>query len=127
NQLTAAMSSLRFVEAHRNDLLNYQRDFFREATSESRKDPVKAIIFGSTRDHGRVYHLAEILVRQDISIYKPASTQTINGKTFDVSSSYVIPLDQPQYRLIKSMFERRTEFADSLFYDISSWTLSLAA
>jgi hypothetical protein len=35
-------------------------------------------------------------------------------------------MNQPQYRLIKGMFEKRSQFADSLFYDISSWTLTLA-
>lgn len=127
NQLTAAMSSLQFVEAYRQELLDYQRDFFREAATESKKDPVKALIFGSAHDKGRVFHLAEILTRHNIRLYRPAADQTINGKTYRVESSYVIPLNQPQYRLIKSMFETRTQFPDSLFYDISSWTLSLAA
>ncbi|MEL7001978.1 MAG: zinc carboxypeptidase, partial [Bacteroidota bacterium] len=40
--------------------------------------------------------------------------------------SVVIPTEQPQYTLIKAMFERRTTFQDSLFYDVSSWTLPLA-
>ncbi|MFN7791596.1 MAG: zinc carboxypeptidase, partial [Cyclobacteriaceae bacterium] len=52
--------------------------------------------------------------------------QTVNGKTFEAESSYVIPFNQPQYRLIKSMVEKRLQFKDSLFYDISSWTLPLA-
>src|SRR5690606_21065135 len=39
---------------------------------------------------------------------------------------FVIPLNQKQHRLIKSMFEKRTKFNDSLFYDISTWTLPLA-
>src|SRR5690606_20878946 len=107
NQLTAAMSSLQFVEAYRQELLDYQRDFFREAATESKKDPVKALIFGSAHDKGRVFHLAEILTRHNIRLYRPAADQTINGKTYRVESSYVIPLNQPEYRLIKSMFETR--------------------
>ena len=35
-------------------------------------------------------------------------------------------MGQAQYTLIKGMFEKRKEFKDSLFYDISSWTLTLA-
>ena len=33
---------------------------------------------------------------------------------------------QKQYRLAKSLFETRTEFADDTFYDVSAWTLPLA-
>ncbi|HCM77039.1 MAG TPA: zinc carboxypeptidase, partial [Cytophagales bacterium] len=54
------------------------------------------------------------------------STQSFNGRTYEAGASYIIPLNQPQYRLIKSMFEKRTTFEDSLFYDISSWTFPLA-
>ncbi|MBL7775708.1 MAG: hypothetical protein JNK89_06870, partial [Saprospiraceae bacterium] len=35
----------------------------------------------------------------------------------------VVPSAQPAFRLIKGMFERRTSFPDSIFYDISAWTL----
>ncbi|HEY9489297.1 MAG TPA: M14 metallopeptidase family protein, partial [Chryseosolibacter sp.] len=126
NQFTAAMSSLEAVNALRRELLNYQRQFFLDAAAESRKDRVKAIIFGS-RDRARAYQLAEIIARQDISIFRPSANHTFNGKTFDATSSFIVPLNQPQYKLLKSMFEKRTEFKDSLFYDISSWTLPLAA
>jgi hypothetical protein len=126
NQFTTALSSLEAVNALRVDLLNYQRQFYKDAVADAAKDPVKAIVFGST-DRVSAFHLAEIIARQQIAIYKPNTTQTINGKQFDSESSYVVPLNQPQYKLIKSMFEKRTTFPDSLFYDISSWTLPLAA
>jgi hypothetical protein len=127
NQFTAALSTLQAVNAMREELLNYQRQFFKDGVAEGTKDPVKAIIFGSGADKARAFHLAEIVARQQIDIYKINSNQTINGKTFDTESGYIIPMNQPQYRLIKGMFEKRTSFTDSLFYDISSWTLSLAA
>ena len=38
----------------------------------------------------------------------------------------MIPKNQKKYRLINAMFETRTKFNDSLFYDVSSWTLPLA-
>ncbi|MFZ6012272.1 MAG: M14 metallopeptidase family protein [Bacteroidota bacterium] len=127
NQFTTALSSLKAVNALREDLLNYQRQFFKDAVAEAAKDPVKAIIFGSAKDKTRAYLLADIIARQDIALYRPASNQTLNGKNFDAGSSYVVPMNQAQYKLIKGMFEKRTQFQDSLFYDISSWTLSLAS
>lgn len=126
NQFTAALSTLQAVNAMREELLNYQRQFFKDGVADGAKDPVKAIVFGSTLDKAKAFHLAEIVARQQIDIYKVSANQTINGKSVDTESGYIIPMNQPQYKLIKGMFEKRTTFTDSLFYDISSWTLSLA-
>lgn len=126
NQFVTSLSSLKAVNEMREEFLNYQRQFFKDALTEASKDVNKAILFGSGKDKAKAFHLAEIIARQHIDIYKTPSTQTINGKTFDVESSYLVPLNQVNYRLIKGMFEKRTQFKDSLFYDISSWTLPLA-
>ena len=126
NHFTTMLSSLEGANEMREELLNFQRDFYKNAISESSKDPVKAIVFGSNKDKARAFHMAEMAARQDIQIYNINSTKTFNGRTYEAGSSYVIPLNQPQYRLIKSMFEKRTTFEDSLFYDISSWTFPLA-
>lgn len=125
NQFTTALSTLTAVNAFRVDLLNYQRDFFKSAISDASKDLVKAIVFGS-KDHVRSQMLAEVIVRHNIDLYKPSSTQTVNGKSFEQESSYIVTMNQAQYKLIKGMFEKRTQFKDSLFYDISTWTLPLA-
>jgi hypothetical protein len=126
NQFVTSLSSLKGVNEMREEFLNYQRQFFKDAVAEAAKDATKAIVFGAAKDKGKGYHLAEIVARQQIDIYKVPSTQTINGKTFEAEGSYIVPLNQPNYRLIKGMFEKRTQFKDSLFYDISSWTLPLA-
>ena len=47
-------------------------------------------------------------------------------KTYRKGYSYVIPKNQKQHRLINALFEKRTQFKDSLFYDISAWTFPLA-
>lgn len=122
NQFVTALSTLAAVQAMRVELLAYQRDFFKSAISQAAKDPVKAIVFGSN-DASRATMLAEVIGRHAIDIQKLGS-QTVNGKRY--ASAFGVSLNQPQYTLIKSMFEKRTQFADSMFYDISSWTLPLA-
>lgn len=126
NQFVTSLSSLKAVNEMREEFLNYQRQFFKDAVAEAAKDVNKAIIFGSGKDKAKAFHLAEIIARQQIDIYKVPSTQTINGKEFGAEGSYIVPLNQSNYRLIKGMFEKRTQFKDSLFYDISSWTFPLA-
>ena len=52
--------------------------------------------------------------------------QSKENEKFEKESSYYVPLDQPQFRLIKSMFYTNTEFKDSLFYDVSAWNMPMA-
>ncbi len=126
NQFTTVLSTLEAAQGLREELLSYQREFFKNNLAEAAKDLVKGYVFGSSVDKYRSYHLAEIIARHDIDVHKLASAQTINGKRYESEGSYVVSLNQKQYRLIKSMFEKRTQFEDSLFYDISSWTMPLA-
>lgn len=125
NQFTTALSTLKAVNEMRVELLEYQRDFYKTASAEANKDLTKAVVV-SSKDKARMFHFIELVQRQQIDVHKLSSNQTINNKSFEVENSYVIPFNQPQYRLIKSMVEKRLQFKDSLFYDISSWTLPLA-
>jgi hypothetical protein len=126
NHFVTMLSSLKAVNEMREELLAYQRDFYRSAQADAAKDPVKAYVFGSAKDKAKTFHFAEMAMRQNIDVFKLGTAQTINGKTFDTESSYIIPLNQPQYKLIQGMFYKQLKFQDSLFYDISAWTLPLA-
>ncbi|MFM8834406.1 MAG: M14 metallopeptidase family protein [Cytophagales bacterium] len=125
NQFTTALSTLKAVNEMRVELLEYQRDFYKSASAEAAKDLTKAVVVGS-RDKVKLFHFIEMVQRQQIDVHKLTTNQSLGGKNFDVENSYVISFNQPQYRLIKSMVEKRLQFKDSLFYDISSWTLPLA-
>lgn len=126
NHFTTMLSSLKAVTELREELLTYQRDFYKTSATDAAKDVVKAYVFGSAKDKAKAFHFAEMALRQSIDVYKLSSNQTINGKSFEAESSYIIPLNQPQYKLIQGMFYKQLKFQDSLFYDISSWTLPLA-
>ena len=123
NQFTAALSTLEAAEEMRTELLNYQRNFFKNARESAGSG---AYAFGSSNDPVRAYKLAEILKRHQVEIHEVASNFNENGKTFEKGSAYIVPKNQRQHRLVKAMFEKRTEFEDSLFYDISAWTFPLA-
>ena len=116
NQLTTGLSTLKAGKNLRVKLLNYQRDFYKNAQREQARSRTKAIVFGDVADRTKTFHFAEMLKRQHIRIHK----NTRNDY------SYVVPMDQPNSRMINAMFEKRTSFRDSLFYDVSAWTLPLA-
>ena len=126
NQFTASLSTLEASIALKNELLAHQREFSSSALKESERSPVKAYIFGSSADPARNAHLLDILLRHRIEVYELARQTRAEGNSFEPGTSYIVPTAQPQFRLVTSLFEKRTTFADSLFYDISSWTLPLA-
>lgn len=125
NQFTTSLSTLEAAVALRDELLTHQQQFYRDALEEASNDGEKVYLIGS-RDRMRTYHLGELIDRHDIEVYHVKGGTTINNIRYSEDELLAIPLEQPQYRLIKAMFERRTSFQDSLFYDISTWTLPLA-
>ncbi len=123
NQFTAALSTLEAAKTMRQELLQYKRNFYINARKESIRENY---IFGNEKDAASSYHLAEILKRHQIKLHEPKQDINIGGKTYKKGYSYIVPKNQRQSRIIEAIFERRTSFQDSLFYDISAWTFPLA-
>ncbi|BAO74305.1 M14 family zinc carboxypeptidase [Winogradskyella sp. PG-2] len=126
NQFTAALSTLEAAHKMRTEILDYQHNFFKNARDEASKEGSKAIVFGDEKDAAKTYHLAEILKRHHIKFHDIKSNFSENGKNYKKGYSYIVPKNQKNTRLINAMFEKRTTFQDSLFYDISAWTFPLA-
>lgn len=126
NQFTTAMSTVEAAKNMREKILSYQNEFYRNMRNEATKSRTKAIVFGDNKDAAKTWHLAEILNRHKINLHELSADASIRGKSFKKENSYVIPMNQKNHRLIKAMFEKRTTFTDSLFYDISAWTFPLA-
>lgn len=126
NQFIASLTTLEGSLALREDLLGYQRDFYQESRELARQDDVKAYVFGDASDQASAYEMAEILRRHQIAVHVLAEDLEVNGQQFTRGRAYVVPKEQDQYRLIESIFEQRTEFPDTLFYDISTWTFPYA-
>jgi hypothetical protein len=126
NQFTTALSTIEAAWNMRTKLLDYQRDYYRDIQAEAKRNRTKAIVFGHPKDGARAWHLAEILKRHKIRVHQLTADWKHNGKEYKKDMSFVVPMDQKNPRLIQAMFEKRTAFTDSLFYDISAWTFPLA-
>ncbi|MDD7912988.1 M14 family zinc carboxypeptidase [Polaribacter ponticola] len=123
NQFTAALSTLEAAKSMRVKILKYQQDFYKESRNTGVK---QAIVFGDEKDAAKSFHLAEVLKRHQVKMYDVKSDFTKNGKNFKKGYSYVVPMNQKNQRLVKAMFDVRTKFKDSLFYDVSAWTFNHA-
>ncbi|MES2518798.1 MAG: M14 family metallopeptidase [Bacteroidota bacterium] len=119
NQFTTTLSTLKSARNLRQELLDYQRSFYQEKNSS----PIQSYVFGGGNDPVKVWEMTRILRQHEIDVYEVAKDETLDGKSFKKGTSFVVPLNQPQYRLIQGIFEKRTTFEDSLFYDISAWSM----
>ena len=124
NQFIAALSTLKAAIDMREEILNYQKTFYINARKESSSTGV--IVFGDEKDATKVQKFIDILKHHRIKVHYLKEDFSKNGKEFKKESSYVIPKNQKQHRLINAMFQKRNNFQDSLFYDVSAWTLPLA-
>lgn len=126
NQFLTSLSTFKAGTELRPEILSYQREFFQNAAGEAGDTEVEGYVYGASNDRARTHHLTELLKRHQIKVYELAEQLQTGDQTFQAGSSYVIPAAQKQHRLIKALFQRRTTFTDSLFYDVSAWTMPYA-
>lgn len=126
NQFVTSLSTLEAARQLRKEMLAYQRDFYKDVNAEANAFPVKAYVFGDENDRGKTNVFLDMMLRQQVKVYQLKENTSADGKTFRAGSAYVIPTDQPQFKLIKTVFEKTFEYKDSLFYDVTSWTMPLA-
>jgi len=126
NQFTTSLSTIASGIAHRKEFLDYQIEFYQTASELAAKDAVKAYVFGSAKSKVKNFELLKVLTQHEIEVYELKDGISKNGHRFSTGNAYVVPMNQSQYRLAKAIFETRTTFTDSLFYDVSTWTLPLA-
>ena len=127
NQLTASLSTIRGAVAKRNELLAYQQEFYNTALQQARNSKIKGYMLTESADSTRLAALLDVLQRHHVQVYRHNNDwQDDNGQSYPALSSYYVPLQQPQYRLIKAMFSTEKTFPDNTFYDVSAWTLPYA-
>ena len=105
--------------ALRERLLRHTRAFYDED-----RDGAYVIDLSTRRTRGQA--LAQALARSRVRLYALAEDVRADGRTVRAGEALVVPLDQPQGRLVRAAMERVRTFTDSLFYDVSAWTFPLA-
>ena len=126
NQFITTLSTLEGAKALRKEFLDWQREFYSSAMKEASSASVKAYVFGDESDDARSNIFVNMLRRHQIDVYRLDQSISADGQSFKKGFSYVVPASQPQYRLIKGIFDKTLQYQDSLFYDITTWTMPLA-
>jgi len=126
NQFTTTLSTLEAAKNLRKEMLDWQREFYRSALNDAASFATKAYLFGDAADPAKTEIFVNMLRRHQIEIYQLNDNTKAEGNEFKKGSSYIIPAAQPQHRLIRGIFDKTLNYKDSLFYDITAWTMPLA-
>lgn len=126
NHVRTSLATVRAAVDNRELLLKHQQEFFRTALDEGRKSAVKAYVFGDSKDQSKTRAFASLLLKHRIETFHLASDLSVGGKNYEKGKAFVVTTDQTQYRMVRSVFEKVTQFHDSVFYDASTWTMALA-
>ena len=122
NQLQTALSTQKAAMDLRVELLTYQRDFFKK----NKKEAKGGFVFSPKGDKQIIRPFLEILHQHEIKVFELANDLKVKKQNFPKGEGLYVPLDQPQYRLIQSLFEENKKFKDSLFYDVSTMNFAAA-
>ena len=126
NQFVTALSTLEGAKALRKEFLQWQRDFYKGSLTEAATDPVKAFVFGAEKYESRTELFLTMLQRHQIDVYSLKNSVRVGETEIKEGASFIVPLNQKQYKVIKTIFEKTLNYKDSLFYDITAWTMPLA-
>jgi len=124
NQFVTALSTLEGAKALRKDFLEYQRDFFKHSSDRAAAFPTKAYVFGDKNDKAKTFEFATMLKRHQIEINDLPDGW--GDKDFEKGAAFIVSLNQPQHSLIRGIFDKTLDYKDSIFYDITAWTMPLA-
>ena len=126
HQVMSTFSTLEGSLANKNKLKAFQKEFKQSASKIAKDAGFDGYLISETKDKTRLHTLIELLQRHQIEVYGVGKDTKLDGKTYRAADSVYIPLDQPQTRLIQSIFSTQTSFNDNTFYDVSSWNLAYA-
>lgn len=126
NQVLTSLSTIEGAWKNQAKFKDYRRDFFKQAQKQASDENFNGYIFTETQDNYRLQTFLSKLQQHQIKVYPLKQDYKRHELTYIAEQSYYVPLAQPQYRVIKALFNQDKNFKDNTFYDVSGWTLPLA-
>ncbi|MEZ5276078.1 MAG: M14 family zinc carboxypeptidase [Opitutaceae bacterium] len=125
NQFRMSLAVVRAAVGLRSELLSYQRQSFANGLKAGRERG-GWYLATADGDPSRLAEFVRILRGHGIRVDGLAESVEVDGQLFPAGRSIAVPLGQERYPFLESLWERRTNFGEAIFYDISAWTLPLA-
>ncbi len=109
----------------RADLHEYRARFHADSRRLAAADERGGFVIDSP-DRARLARFVEVLDTHGIEVHRLARDMSVDGQAFAAETALVVPLAQPAYRMIRTIFDRVTEFEQPDFADVTGWNLALA-
>lgn len=110
NQYTSSITTVKTAVNNKAYMRKYQQEFFKSALTNASKSKTKGYTFGDPHDQNRTKAFIDKLLLHKIDVYRSGDR-------------YTVPTNQPQYRMVQTMFETYDKYRDSVYYDASAWSL----
>ena len=139
NHFVTSLGTAETVATNREKFLKEFYDYQRSAIAEGASDPVRAYILPVQDDQAAADKLAGLLVRQGAEVGIAEESFRACRQSFE-AGSYVINLNQPAKRLIRTLMDtevpidesfmaeqerRRAKGLPDEIYDVTAWSLPL--
>jgi len=125
NQFRMSLASLAATAALRDQLIDYQEAAFADSLQKGRKRG-GTYLATAVGDPTRLREFVRVLKGHGIEVEQLARAVEVDGVSFPAGGTVAVPLGQARFLYLESLWERRTDFVEEIFYDVSSWTLPLA-
>jgi hypothetical protein len=125
NHFATSLSSLNATTDMRMELNGFKRTFYKQSIRQAEKHDGKTLVFQCEGNQSRLQSFADILLQHEIKCFWLDSEMEYGDEMLG-KNSLVVPVRQPEYRFLKSLLMRETNFKENIFYDVSTWTLPLA-
>lgn len=126
NHVLTSLSTIEGAWQNRQELKTYRKNFYQQAIKQAQKEKFNGYLLTETKDSYRLSTLLDKLTQHQIKVYPLSNDFSYKGKSYATESSYYVPIEQEQYRLVQALFNQETDFPDNTFYDVSGWTMPLA-
>jgi len=111
NQYVSSMATIKAAVENKGRLRKYQQDFFKSSAATIGKNGFAGYEFGDAYDQNRNKAFIDKLLLHKIKVYKKGNR-------------FVVPVKQPQKRMVQTFFETYNTYRDSVFYDASAWSVA---
>lgn len=126
NQVTTSLSSFDGALKNKRAILAYQNQFIDDTNQLIKQDDNYGYLVRLSKDVTRSTRMQEILLAHKIQFHSLDNNIQLDGNSYAAENSIFVPLNQQQYRLVRSLFSERKSFADNTFYDVSNWNIGFA-
>ncbi|MCC5841139.1 MAG: hypothetical protein JJT96_13560 [Opitutales bacterium] len=125
NQFRTSLSSIEGTAELRRELQAFQQGFFEEARARGAAIG-GAYLLSAPEDPARLLEFARILRLHDIAVHELALEVEVDGRVYRPGEALAVPTAQTGFRYLEAIMERRKDFPEEIFYDVSTWPLGLA-